>query len=127
MNETSPLPKLTLGYGVLLILLGIGGYVASGTSSVTAFIPAFFGIPLALLGWVAGKEKWRKHAMHGAVLLGVLGLLGTFRGLFQLPAFFDGTAARPLAVVSQSIMAVLSLAFVIICVKSFMDARRAKG
>lgn len=127
MNPNSPLPNLTILYGVVLILLGIGGYLAGGSSSATALIPAFFGLPVALLGWVARNEKWRKHAMHVAVMLGLLGLLGTFRGLLQLPALIDGTAARPLAVVSQSIMAVLSLIYVAFCVKSFIDARRVKG
>ena len=65
-------------FGVLLSILG---GVLFGTSnpdhrSITALIPAFFGIALILLGIVARNEKARKHAMHFAALLGLVGLLG---------------------------------------------------
>jgi len=62
--------------------------------------------------------------MHGAVLVGLLGFLATVSSVLKLPALFNGTAERPLAVVSQFITMILCLVFVILCVKSFIDARR---
>jgi hypothetical protein len=114
----------TIAFGVVLIVLGVAGYFGSGGASVTALIPAVFGIVLAALGAVARNEAMRKHAMHGAVLVGLLGFLGSARGLLQLPALMSGgEVARPAAVIAQSVMAILMLLFVGICVRSFINAR----
>ncbi len=117
--------SLTVWVGILLILMGLGGYFGTGMVSVTALIPAFFGLPVAVLGQIAKTESRRKHAMHGAVLLGLLGFLGSVPGLFKLPQLFAGTAQRPAAVAMQSLMAVLLGVFVALCVRSFIAARRA--
>ncbi len=45
--------KITIGLGIVLIALGFGSYFGTGQASVTALIPAFFGLPLLLLGLVA--------------------------------------------------------------------------
>ncbi len=45
--------KITFGLGLVLIVLGLGAYFGTGRESLTALIPAFFGLPLALLGVVA--------------------------------------------------------------------------
>ena len=71
-----PMPRLTIIFGPLLILLGAGGYFGTGQTSVTALIPAFFGVPFLLLGLVALKDGLRKHAMHAASLLALLGVIG---------------------------------------------------
>lgn len=118
------MPSTAITSGILLILIGIFGYVFSivdGNHSVTALIPAAFGVLLALFGLLAkSKENSRKHLMHAAVLVGLLG--------FLIPA---GRLASQmsnikisLAVLSQAAMALVCLAFVILCVKSFVDARR---
>ena len=63
--------------------------------------------------------------MHLAAALALLGFLGSARGL---GGFFSliggGEVARPAAVISQTIMALLSVLFVLSCVKSFIDARK---
>ncbi|MDM7924286.1 MAG: hypothetical protein QUS14_18530 [Pyrinomonadaceae bacterium] len=129
------MPKTAITFGVLLILLGLGafGYAFStlppgepASRVVTALIPAIFGVLLALLGFAASAmENLRKHLMHGAVLIGLLGFLGTVSSVLKLPALFAGTAERPAAVVVQFITAMLCVIFVALCVKSFIDARRA--
>lgn len=122
------MPTTAIMFGVLLILVGVIGYVygmMNGAASLTAMIPAIFGILLALLGFVAkSKENLRKHLMHAAVLIALLGLLGTVSSFFKLPALFAGTAERPAAVVAQFATAVICLIFIILAVKSFVDARR---
>lgn len=91
--------------------------------SLTALIPAAFGLVIAVLGLIARDPRMRKHAMHAAVVIALLGFLGSVRGLAQLGALFDGTAARPAAVVSQTIMAVLTLVYIVMAVRSFVQAR----
>jgi hypothetical protein len=96
--------------------------------SVTALIPAAFGLLLVVFGALALDDKRRKLAMHIAVTVGLLGFLGTVSGLFQLPALLSGGAVqRPGAVISKSIMAVLMAVYVAMCVKSFIDARRKRA
>jgi hypothetical protein len=117
----------TILFGVLLILLGVVGWVGSGMESPTALIPSIFGLLLVIAGALARKESRRKHAMHAAAMVGLLGFLGSASGLLQLPALLGGEdLARPAAVWSKSAMAVLSAVFVGLCVKSFIEARKAR-
>jgi hypothetical protein len=115
----------TIGIGVALILLGLIGYSATGAASVTALIPAFFGVVLGALGWLSRDDKRRKLVMHIAVVVGLLGFAGSVSGIPKLMRMVGGAEiARPAAAISQSIMAVLTGVFVALCVKSFIDARR---
>ncbi|MBN1211725.1 MAG: hypothetical protein JXA92_04035 [candidate division Zixibacteria bacterium] len=119
------MPKITIVYAALLILLGLVGFFGFGRSSITALIPAFFGVLVLVAGLLALDKKLRRLAMHAASALSLLGFLGTVTGLIKLFTLISGgEVARPAAVVSQAIMAILSLIFFILCLKSFIDARR---
>lgn len=118
----------TVAIGAALVVLGIAGYVAASGASPTALIPSVFGTALVILGWLAYDDRRRKTAMHIAAAVGLLGFLGSLRGLLRLPGLLTGAAVeRPLAVASQSIMAALTGVFVALCVKSFIDARRPRS
>ncbi|WP_437951947.1 hypothetical protein WME98_15210 [Sorangium sp. So ce296] len=120
----SSMSTTTIGYGALLTALGVGGFAA--TRAPTALIPAGFGVVSIGLGVLARQEKYRMHAMHASALVGVLGVVGSARGLSQLPALLSGgDVERPAAVIAQSLMAVLSAGYVALCVRSFVAARRA--
>ncbi len=114
-------------FGILLTVLGLVGYFGAEPEkqSVTALIPAFVGVPLLVLGILGLQERLRKHAMHLAAALGLLGFLGA-GGRLAMSAMKDdftwGTAQ-----VSQALMAALCAVFVGLCVKSFRDARRARS
>lgn len=121
------MPKLTTNIGLILILLGVVSYFASGAASATALIPAFFGIAFVGLGWLGGKkENMRKHAMHAALLLAILGLGGSFGGLIQvIGQLGGGVLERPAAAYAQAVMALICIFFVVAGVKSFIDARKS--
>jgi hypothetical protein len=123
------MPQITFVLGTLLILIGVGFYLGTGATSVTALIPAFLGLPIVIAGALAlWRESWRKHAIHVAVLVALLGLLGSAPGLLRLPALLGGEElARPTAVVAQSLTALLCLVFVILAVRSFIQARRSES
>jgi hypothetical protein len=110
--------------GVILILIGVAGYVngyTTGHASVTALIPAFFGAALAVLGAIGRQnEGLRKHLMHGAVVIALLGFILTAGRLVSKL----GELTMTPAVLSQVAMAVVCLIFVILSIKSFRDARR---
>ncbi len=117
------MPSTTIALGGVLIILGLAGYFLTGAKSLTALIPAAFGLVMALSGLLARDERKRKHAMHTAVVVALLGFLGSFRGLLQIGDVVDGTAARPAAIVVQTIMAVLTLGYIVMAVRSFVKAR----
>ena len=118
---------ITLLFAVTYILLGVGGFVMTGSVHKTALIPCAFGILFVLFGLLAFKENLRKHAMHAAVLVALLAFLGTARSLSHLPELFNGTAEKPAAIITQSLNAGLSLLYIILAVRSFIQARRARS
>ena len=109
----------TIGIGIALLLLGIVGYAWSGGVSATALIPAFFGLPLLVLGALARTEKRRRLAMHIAVAVGLLGFLGVLYSRVT-----RARMATPGMMAAQTLMALLTGVFVGLSVKSFIDARR---
>jgi len=119
--------KLSIAYGVIFILMGLISYFGISSESITALIPAFFGIPMLILGWLGMNEKYLKHTMHGAAVLMLLGFLGTISGLIKFFKMLSGVQQeRPSAVTVQSIMALMCFIFLIFAVKSFIDARKNK-
>jgi hypothetical protein len=109
--------NVTIGLGVLLIVLGVGGYFGSGRVSKTALIPAFFGVPILALGLAALRTDWHDYALYGAIGLAVLGFAGSARGLPGLWKLLSGgEVKRPPAVIAQSIMALLCFAYVVLAV-----------
>ena len=117
----------TIAFGVVLIVLGLASYFLTGMVSFTALIPSVFGVVLALCGMIARDERKRKHAMHGAVLVALLGFAGSVPGLLRIGQYFDGTAARPAAVLAQSMMAVLMLIYLVMAIRSFAAARARRN
>ena len=119
------MPTYSIWFGRLLVAVGIIGYgygMFAGNASLTALIPAVFGVVLMLLGHLAvAKEGLLKHLMHAAILIALIG--------FILPAVRLATRVGELtpsaAVVSQLAMALLCLLFVILAVRSFISARRS--
>jgi hypothetical protein len=121
------MPTTAIFCGVILILLGIVGYVGgvmSDRASLTALIPAFFGIVLAAIGLAArAKESLRKHLMHAAVIVALLGFIATAGRLL----FKSGDLTASPAVISQAIMAAVCLVFVVLAIRSFAAARRERA
>jgi uncharacterized membrane protein len=110
--------------GLLLAILGAWGFFGSGMQHPTALIPSGVGAVLIVLGALALKEAFRKHAMHAAAAVGLLGFL--FGAGWFIARPFLGKSIMDAAGLSTATMAVLCGAFVALCVKSFIDARRRR-
>jgi hypothetical protein len=130
-------PVITVVFGVLLIALGVWGYFGGALGlwaplgvaapehlSGTALIPAGLGALLVVLGLLALRESFLKHAMHAAALLGVLGFLAAAGRLGSTLAT-KGVPQGP-GGVSVALMALLCAVFVGLCVNSFLAARRRR-
>ena len=121
--------KVTIGFGVLLIALGVWGYVATGSEHPTALIPCYFGLVLAVCGVLANSENAKRRMlwMHIAVTVGLLGFLGTIPAVVDLIRMARGVAfPHPIAVEEKAGMSLLCLIFVALCVRSFIAARRSR-
>lgn len=121
--------KVTLVFAALLIALGLVGYLGTGSVHPTALIPTWFGLALGVFGFLAisPNEGRRKLFMHINVTIGLLGFLGAGGRALQsyLHASAAGTAPDAIALASQLTMAGLMLLYVILCVRSFIAARRS--
>jgi hypothetical protein len=123
--------KLTMLFGVLLIALGLGAYFLLGQHShgIHSLIPAAFGLLLVIFGALANTPvpKKRMLFMHIAVTVGLLGFLGTIPGILGVLQMASGhSIMRPEAAKVQAIMGSICLVFVLLCVRSFISARRAR-
>jgi multisubunit Na+/H+ antiporter MnhF subunit len=119
--------KITILFGVLLFLLGVVVWVATGRHAPTALIPAYLGIVLSVLGLVARtqNQKRRMLMMHIAVTLALLGFLATAKSIWDFIQLERGHMfARPVAVEDKAVMSVMLLIYVLLCVRSFIKARR---
>jgi len=119
--------KVSIVFGLILIILGLVSYFGISSESITALIPAFLGVPILILGFLSLKEKYLKHSMHAAAVLMLLGFGGTVSGLIKFFRMLGGEIfERPSAITIQAIMAVICLIFLTLAIKSFIDARRGK-
>ena len=116
------MPLVTIVVGVLLVVLGVVSYQQSDVHAPTALIPAYVGGVLVLLGAIALSPGARKHAMHLAVIVGLLGFLAAVGRLVSTLA--RGNTPTRLSGTSLGSMALLTGIFVILCVRSFIVARR---
>jgi hypothetical protein len=121
--------KVTLVFAALLVALGLVSYLGTGSMHPTALIPTWFGLALGLFGYLAisPDEKRRKLFMHFNVTIGLLGFLGAGGRAFwaYIHAALEGTSPDAIALASQIAMAGLMLIYVILCVRSFIAARRS--
>jgi hypothetical protein len=130
-SEKSAVPLITVGFGVLLVALGVWGRFGTpeGLNSITSLIPGFVGAPLIVLGLLALKESWLKHCMHLAAMIGLLGFVAAGGRLISkavqahsLTAVLEGGYAGFIV----GLMTALCGAFVALCVNSFIQARRRR-
>jgi hypothetical protein len=117
---------LSLLIGASLIAVGLGGYVLSHMVSPTALIPAVFGLVILMLGAYGREPTRRRTAMHLAMGIALVGILGSVKGLFDLLGwiFGDRTGGLPLAPVSKTVMATLLVIYLVMGIRSFVAARR---
>ena len=122
--------RITILFGVLLIIVGVIGFVATGSQHYTALIPAAVGLLFIIFGSLASSadQKKLKLWMHIAVTIGLLGFLGTFPAVVDLVRYWKGKyILHPIAVEEKAAMSLLCLAFVLLCVRSFIAVRRSRA
>jgi multisubunit Na+/H+ antiporter MnhG subunit len=123
--------RVAMFFGILLIALGLVGYfrpdvfgtVGEKGVSPTALIPAGFGAVLLICGLiVAYAPSTRKHVMHLAAVVGVLGAAGGI-----MPLARNDMDLSKSGTVAGLLMVILCALFVILCIRSFVLARVASS
>ncbi len=111
--------------GIVLIVLGVSAYVLSDFASITALIPAIFGVVIAILGVVGQQQPDRQRlAAYGIGLLAVLGVLGSMRGVPAIIALLTGEAVDSvIAAVSQGAMIIICLILLAAVIQFVRDMR----
>jgi peptidoglycan/LPS O-acetylase OafA/YrhL len=122
--------KVTIVFGVLLIILGLVGFFGTGSKAPTALIPTWFGLALGVGGILAisPSEGRRKLFMHINVTVGLLGLIGAVAAALQGYGHARLLGENPdyIALAAKLTMAGLLLIYVNLCVRSFIQARRSR-
>jgi hypothetical protein len=120
--------KLTIAIGILIAAVSVAFYFAITPHETAALHPAGIGMLLILCGALANTEnpKRRMLWMHIAVTLGLISLLTT--GVRAIISLAKGTAMTisPGGFEERVTIALISLIYVILCVRSFIEARRGR-
>lgn len=139
----------TLFVGLALVILGLYGYfngvseskkrasdattearktdpnaaeVQPDPVSKTSLIPAGVGaVFLLCVGAIVWNTNLRKHVMHFAAMVGLAGVIGGF-----MPIMRSGFDWDKIGVKIGLLMSLICAVFVGLCVKSFIDARKAR-
>jgi len=136
----------TLICGLILVVIGSVGYLnqdPNGKVSWTALIPAIFGALIMFCGVLALRDNLRKHVMHLAAMLGLIGIVGGFMPLFRQAGEIRKTSEAAgvtlsfgdawdkvdwlkSSAISGWSMSIVSFVFLALCIRSFILARKAR-
>ena len=111
--------RWTILFGLLLVAIGVGGNYVDGAKDPMVLIPAVLGVAMFVCGVVAAQGAMRMLAMHVAVVIGLIGFLGPMITIFD-------NAENTTAMLSKGFTSALCLMFVMMCINSFLEVRRAR-
>jgi hypothetical protein len=115
--------RFTSVLGIALVVLGVGAYVLTSAASVTALIPAFVGVPLLICGALARSATRRRPSLMVALVIALLGALGSAMNAVKIGEAIAGTAQRPAAVWVSTIMFVLLVVYVVAGARALLGSR----
>ena len=115
--------KLSVYYGIFLVLWGITISYLSESVSMTSYIPSFLGIPVLVFSLLAlnfpNKKKLFMHITATFVVIIFLGGLDIIRGLSNLFENFWADLSKLMLLSTGLFMTVLNI-------KSFIFARKVR-
>lgn len=120
------MPASAIIIGVLLNIVGFTGWLLTEMKSWTALIPAILGLILVLLGVFSLMQPGlRKHLMHAAMLVALVGVLGSGKMLLR-SAESAGAKPSPVRMGANASTAALGMIFLALGIRSFIQARRQR-
>ncbi len=121
--------KLTIALGILLFLIAVAGFLATGSAHPTALIPGGVGLVFVVFGALASSPDTKRRMlwMHVSVTVALLLFLGTIKADLDVIRLSRGAdLPHPIAVEEKAAMSLLCLLYVLLAVRSFLAARRAR-
>ena len=116
--------KISIFYGLFLLIWGIISSFASDSNSLTSYIPSFLGCLIfffaALAVYIPSKKKF---FMHIVVTLGLIIFIGGLDIFRNLDGLFDYLWPN----LSKFVMMTTGLFFTYLCIKSFIHARKQRN
>jgi hypothetical protein len=120
----------TLLIALLLIGIGIYGYTSQdetkGPVSPTAAMPAMLGVALVLCALIALKPSKRKHAMHVVAVMALVGAVGSLYPVVKTVVLGNDLVVNSPKVLTSLGSSLLCLTLLVLCIKSFIAARKAR-
>lgn len=118
-------PRVALWIGVLLIVIGLVCRYLLGLRGFGSLTAALFGMPLAMLGFVATDPQYTRGAMRGVVGLTLLGVLST---VHVLPMFHGLLQGEPqpdsmVSILARAAMLLLCATLLGVCFAAFVSSR----
>ncbi len=116
-------------FGVLLVCVGVAGFVLTGSVHPTALIPSWAGLLFVVFGFLANSAEAKRRMlwMHVSVTVALLLFLGTVKSDIDVIRLSRGTEfSHPVAIEEKAAMSLLCLLYVLLCVRSFIAARRGR-
>ena len=115
--------KISVIYGLFLIIWGVIISLVSQSDSLTSYIPSFLGLPVLLFGYLTLKfPKNKKIFMHIVVLVGIIIFLGGLDVFRNISTLFDSFWAD----LSKSMLLFSGFLFSYWNIKSFIFIRKNK-
>jgi hypothetical protein len=109
-------------YALILLLDGIIFQIIAPARDTDILYPAFLGGLILLMGFITLKKDFRIFAKHGAT---ALSLVAFITSVTDFSEWIQNLRTSDYAQISNSIMAILSLVFLILAVRQFAKERSA--
>ncbi len=108
---------LTIVFGIVLTGLGWLNFTIEGMSGLGALMPTIYGLLVILFGFLQGRWE-HKHPLFGAVMMGLITLLSSIRGLWNLVMMLTGSepALATELIWIQSIRGLVSIVFILLVI-----------
>jgi len=111
-----PFSSLIFSYALLLLFDGIIFQIIAPARDADILYPAFLGGLILLMGFMTLKKDFQVFAKHGAT---ALSLIAFITSVSDLSEWIQNLRTADYAQISNALMAVISLVFLILAVRKF--------
>ncbi len=121
--------RLTIVFGVLLIVVSAGAAYLAGPGHKGMLHPAGLGVLLVVCGALGWTNDLKRRAlwMHIAVLVCLIGVGFGLKGAIQVfQLAHNADLPNPIGIEERALVCLISLIFVAFCVRNFIENRRAR-
>lgn len=113
--------KLIFGYAALLIIDGLAFQYIANINDISLMTPIIFGGFIMIMGLMSVKKDLGLIGRHGATAVSLIAFITSIGSILEVLSPASG--AIQYSDISNSVMAILSLAFIALAVQAFAAER----